>query len=148
MAVVSCEIVSANESIFTGSVKMLVVTGSAGELGIMPGHAALLSDLKPGPVRIVKEDDSEEVYYLSGGYVEVQPNSIAVLADTAIRADSIDEASAAEAVKDAESAVKERYGHQTCNDIQRHYPGKQKPIPHETIEDFMNCKSLKMYQKH
>ena len=110
MAVVSCEIVSANESIFAGSVKMLVVTGSAGELGIMPGHAALLSDLKPGPVRIVKEDDSEEVYYLSGGYVEVQPNSIAVLADTAIRADSIDEASAAEAVKDAESAVGKKGG--------------------------------------
>ena len=110
MAVVSCEIVSANESIFTGSVKMLVVTGSAGELGIMPGHAALLSDLKPGPVRIVKEDDSEEVYYLSGGYVEVQPNSIAVLADTAIRADSIDEASAAEAAKDAESAVGNKGG--------------------------------------
>ena len=89
---------------------MLVVTGSAGELGIMPGHAALLSDLKPGPVRIVKEDDSEEVYYLSGGYVEVQPDSIAVLANTAIRADSIDEASAAEAVKDAESAVGNKGG--------------------------------------
>ena len=108
MAVVSCEIVSANERIFTGSVKMLVVTGSAGELGIMPGHAALLSDLKPGPVRIVKEDDSEEVYYLSGGYVEVQPNSIAVLADTAIRADSIDEASAAEAVAESTQPIGHR----------------------------------------
>ena len=104
-ASVHCEIVSANESIFKGSVKMLVITGSTGEMGIMPGHAALLSDLKPGPVRIIKTDDTEEVYFLSGGYVEVQPSGIAVLADTAIRADNIDEAAAAQAVKDAENDV-------------------------------------------
>tara|TARA_B100000745_G_scaffold227815_1_gene152532 strand:+ start:365 stop:790 length:426 start_codon:yes stop_codon:yes gene_type:complete len=104
-ASVNCEIVSASESIFQGAVKMLVITGSAGEMGIMPGHAALLSDLKPGPVRIIKADDTEEVYFLSGGYVEVQPSGIAVLADTAIRADNIDEAAAAQAVKDAENDV-------------------------------------------
>ena len=104
-ASVNCEIVSASESIFQGSVKMLVITGSTGEMGIMPGHAALLSDLKPGPVRIIKTDDTEEVYFLSGGYVEVQPSGIAVLADTAIRADNIDEAAAAQAVKDAENDV-------------------------------------------
>ena len=104
-ASVHCEIVSASESIFLGSVKMLVITGSTGEMGIMPGHAALLSDLKPGPVRIIKTDDTEEVYFLSGGYVEVQPSGIAVLADTAIRADNIDEAAAAQAVKDAENDV-------------------------------------------
>ena len=104
-ASVHCEIVSASESIFQGSVKMLVITGSTGEMGIMPGHAALLSDLKPGPVRIIKTDDTEEVYFLSGGYVEVQPSGIAVLADTAIRADNIDEAAAAQAVKDAENDV-------------------------------------------
>ena len=105
VAGVNCEIVSASESIFQGSVKMLVITGSTGEMGIMPGHAALLSDLKPGPVRIIKTDDTEEVYFLSGGYVEVQPSGIAVLADTAIRADNIDEAAAAQAVKDAENDV-------------------------------------------
>ena len=104
-ASVHCEIVSASEGIFQGSVKMLVITGSTGEMGIMPGHAALLSDLKPGPVRIIKTDDTEEVYFLSGGYVEVQPSGIAVLADTAIRADNIDEAAAAQAVKDAENDV-------------------------------------------
>ncbi len=104
-ASVHCEIVSASESIFQGSVKMLVITASTGEMGIMPGHAALLSDLKPGPVRIIKTDDTEEVYFLSGGYVEVQPSGIAVLADTAIRADNIDEAAAAQAVKDAENDV-------------------------------------------
>ena len=104
-ASIHCEIVSASENIFQGSVKMLVITGSTGEMGIMPGHAALLSDLKPGPVRIIKTDDTEEVYFLSGGYVEVQPSGIAVLADTAIRADNIDEAAAAQAVKDAENDV-------------------------------------------
>ena len=104
-ASVHCEIVSTSESIFQGFVKMLVITGSTGEMGIMPGHAALLSDLKPGPVRIIKTDDTEEVYFLSGGYVEVQPSGIAVLADTAIRADNIDEAAAAQAVKDAENDV-------------------------------------------
>jgi len=70
---------------------MLVATGSLGELGITPGHAPLLSDLRPGPVRLVKENGEEEVYYLSGGYLEVQPGSIAILADTAVRAGDIDE---------------------------------------------------------
>ena len=70
---VQCDIVSADESLFSGSVKMVVATGSLGELGITPGHAPLLSDLRPGPVRLVKENGEEEVYYLSGGYLEVQP---------------------------------------------------------------------------
>ena len=68
---------------------MVVATGSLGELGITPGHAPLLSDLRPGPVRLVKENGEEEVYYLSGGYLEVQPGSIAILADTAVRAGDI-----------------------------------------------------------
>ena len=78
---------------------MIVATGSLGELGITPGHAPLLSDLRPGPVRLVKENGEEEVYYLSGGYLEVQPGSIAILADTAVRAGDIDEAAAAEAAE-------------------------------------------------
>jgi|TARA_B110000238_G_C16087865_1_gene422430 F-type H+-transporting ATPase subunit epsilon len=84
---------------------MVVVTGSMGELGIMAGHAPLLSDLKPGPVRLVTQTGEEEVYYLSGGYLEVQPNGISILADTAVRANDIDEAAAAEAVKTAEQAI-------------------------------------------
>ena len=95
---VHCDIVSADESLFSGAVTMVVATGSLGELGITPGHAALLSDLRPGPVRLVKETGEEEVYYLSGGYLEVQPGSIAILADTAVRAGDIDEAAAAEAI--------------------------------------------------
>jgi F-type H+-transporting ATPase subunit epsilon len=102
---VHCDIVSADESLFSGSVEMVVATGSLGELGITPGHAPLLSDLRPGPVRLVKENGEEEVYYLSGGYLEVQPGSIAILADTAVRAGDIDEAAAAEAMKTAEQAI-------------------------------------------
>jgi F-type H+-transporting ATPase subunit epsilon len=102
---VHCDIVSADESLFSGSVEMIVATGSLGELGITPGHAPLLSDLRPGPVRLVKEHGEEEVYYLSGGYLEVQPGSIAILADTAVRAGDIDEAAAAEAMKTAEQAI-------------------------------------------
>jgi F-type H+-transporting ATPase subunit epsilon len=107
---VHCDIVSADESLFSGSVKMVVATGSLGELGITPGHAPLLSDLRPGPVRLVKENGEEEVYYLSGGYLEVQPGSIAILADTAVRAGDIDEAAAAEAVKSAEQAIANQTG--------------------------------------
>ena len=107
---VHCDIVSADESLFSGSVKMVVATGSLGELGITPGHAPLLSDLRPGPVRLVKENGEEEVYYLSGGYLEVQPGSIAILADTAVRAGDIDEAAAAEAVKTAEQAIASQSG--------------------------------------
>ena len=107
---VHCDIVSADESLFSGAVAMVVATGSLGELGITPGHAALLSDLRPGPVRLVKETGEEEVYYLSGGYLEVQPGSIAILADTAVRAGDIDEAAAAEAVKSAETAIANQTG--------------------------------------
>jgi ATP synthase, F1 epsilon subunit (delta in mitochondria) len=96
---IHCDIVSADESLFSGLVEMVVATGSLGELGITAGHAPLLSDLRPGPVRLVKQNGEEEVYYLSGGYLEVQPNTISILADTAVRADDIDEAAAAEAVK-------------------------------------------------
>ena len=105
MATVQCDIVSANESLFSGLVEMVVATGSLGELGINAGHAPLLSDLKPGPVRVIKSADEEEIYYLSGGYLEVQPNGISILADTAVRADDIDEAAAAEAVKAAEQGL-------------------------------------------
>ena len=102
---VYCDIVSADESLFSGAVRMVVATGSIGEMGITPGHAPLLSHLKPGPIRLVMENEEEQVFYLSGGYIEVQPNNIAILADTAVRAGDIDEASAAEALKSAEQAM-------------------------------------------
>ena len=107
---VQCNIVSADESLFSGSVEMVVATGSLGELGINAGHAPLLSDLKPGPVRVIKSAGDEEIFFLSGGYLEVQPNAISILADTAVRANDIDEAAAAQAVKDAEHAIANQTG--------------------------------------
>ncbi len=96
-----CDIVSTEESLFSGLAELVVATGSLGELGIGYGHAPLLTELKPGPVRIVKQNGEEEVYYLSGGYLEVQPDVVTILADTALRVDDIDEAAALEAKKQA-----------------------------------------------
>lgn len=107
---VKCDIVSTEESIYSGEAVRLVANGVMGELGIEPGHAALLTPLLPGPVRIVKADDSQEIVYLSGGYMEVQPNAITVLADTAVRADNLDEAAALEAKKAAEDMIENQSG--------------------------------------
>ena len=104
-ASVQCDIVSADESLFSGSVSMVIATGSLGEMGITPGHAPLLSDLNPGPVRLLKDGGEEEIYYLSGGYIEVQPTSVSILADKAVRAGDIDEAAANEALKLAEQTI-------------------------------------------
>ena len=107
---VQCDIVSAEQSLFSGLVELVVATGSQGELGITFGHAPLLTDLKPGPVRIIKQDGEEEIYYLSGGYLEVQPNIISILSDTALRADDLDEAAALEAKKQAEHELSNQSG--------------------------------------
>ena len=96
-----CEIASAEEEIFSGSVEQLIAAGSLGDLGIHPGHAPLLTALIPGPVRIIKQHGEEEIYYVSGGFLEVQPGTVNILADTAVRADDIDEANAAQAMKEA-----------------------------------------------
>ena len=100
-----CNIVSAEEEIFSGRVTMLVATGSLGELGIMPGHAPLLTGLRPGPVRLLMDNGEEEVFFASGGFLEVQPGMATILADTALRADDLDEAAAVEAKDAAEKAV-------------------------------------------
>lgn len=102
---VHCDIVSAEESLFSGLVEMVVAAGELGDLGIARGHAPLLTALKPGPIRIVKQGGEEEVIYVSGGYLEVQPNNISVLADTALRAADLDEAAALEAQKHAQQAL-------------------------------------------
>ena len=107
---IHCDIVSAEEEIFSGLVEMLVATGSEGELGVTYGHAPLLSALVPGPVRIVTQNGGEQVYYVSGGFLEVQPGVVSILADTAIRADDVDEAAAEEARKEAEQAIANQTG--------------------------------------
>ena len=101
-----CDIASAEQQIFSGKVEMIVAAGSLGDLGIHPGHAPLLTALIPGPVRIVKEGGEEEIYYVSGGFLEVQPGTVNILADTAVRADDMDEANATQAMKEAEDAIK------------------------------------------
>jgi len=99
---VNLNVVSAEEALFSGRIESLQITGSEGELGIMPGHAPLLTSLKPGMARIVKYGGEEEVIYLSGGMLEVQPNNVTVLADVAVRADDLDEQAVMEAKKRAE----------------------------------------------
>lgn len=107
---IHCDIVSAEQEIFSGLVEMLVATGSLGELGVSYGHAPLLTGLVPGPVRVIKQDGEEEVYYVSGGFLEVQPGVVTILADTAIRAHDVDEAAAEEARIAAEHALANQSG--------------------------------------
>lgn len=99
---VQLNVVSAEEELFSGRIESLQITGSEGELGVMPGHAPLLTSLKPGMARIVKQHGEEEVLYLSGGMLEVQPNQVTVLADVATRGEDLDEQAALEAKERAE----------------------------------------------
>ena len=105
---VHVDIVSAEEELFSGLVEMVVAHGHMGDVGILPNHAPLLTDLKPGPVRVIKQGGEHEVFYISGGFLEVQPNMVKVLADTVTRAGDIDEAAAQEALKAAEKALNEK----------------------------------------
>ncbi|MCW9699197.1 MULTISPECIES: F0F1 ATP synthase subunit epsilon [unclassified Avibacterium] len=90
MATLNLTVVSAEESIFTGKVKSIQATGIEGELGILPGHTPLLTAIKPGIVKLTLENGNEEVIYVSGGFLEVQPNVVTVLADVAIRGKELD----------------------------------------------------------
>ncbi|MBI4990215.1 MAG: F0F1 ATP synthase subunit epsilon [Rhodocyclales bacterium] len=106
---VHVDIVSAEESIFSGLAEFVVLPGEAGELGIMPGHTPLLTRIKPGAVRVkVLGQEEEELVFVAGGMLEVQPNLVTVLADTAIRGKDLDEAKALDAKKKAEEAMQNR----------------------------------------
>ncbi|MCX7554383.1 F0F1 ATP synthase subunit epsilon [Marinicella sp. S1101] len=107
MATIQCDIVSAEKAIYSGEVAMVVASGVAGELGIAPRHAPLITQLKPGEVRVLFEDGTEQDFYVSGGILEVQPHLVSVLADTAVRADDIDEAAAIQAKEEAERLLKD-----------------------------------------
>ncbi|CAG8999463.1 MAG: ATP synthase epsilon chain [Candidatus Celerinatantimonas neptuna] len=102
---VQLDVVSAEDKLFSGLVESIQVTGQEGELGIRYGHAPLLTPIKPGMVRIVKQHGRPEVIYISGGILEVQPNVITVLADTAIRGEDLDRAKAEQAKKAAEERI-------------------------------------------
>jgi len=111
---VHVDIVSAEQQLFSGLAEFVVLPGEAGELGILPGHAPLLTRIKPGVVRVkVPNQTEEELVFVAGGLLEVHPNRVTVLADTAIRAHDLDEAKAQEALKQAEEArrnVKDKQG--------------------------------------
>jgi len=103
-ATMQVDVVSAEESIFSGEAEFVVLPGEAGELGIYPRHTPLITRIKPGTVRIQKPGGEEELVFVAGGILEVQPKVITVLADTAIRGKDLDEAKASEALRKAEEA--------------------------------------------
>ena len=105
------DIVSAEQSIFSGEAEMIIAPGEAGELGILPEHAALLTRIKPGTLRVkLPGEAKEEVIYVSGGMMEVQPDRVTVLADTSIRAENLDESKAEEAKRAAQEVISNRTG--------------------------------------
>lgn len=105
MASLHVDVVSAEESLFTGEAKFVALPGEAGELGILPGHTPLISRIRPGTVKIVSPDGEESNIFVAGGILEVQPGTVTVLSDTAIRAEDLDEAKALEARQKAEAAL-------------------------------------------
>lgn len=106
--VMELDIVSAESSIFTGDVSFVSVTGAMGEIGIHPGHMPLLTSLKPGQIHVKMPDGQEQIFYMSGGMLEIQPTVVSVLADTAFRADDLDEAAAKTAKAHAEKILNEQ----------------------------------------
>lgn len=106
---VHVDVVSAEESIYSGLAEMVVLPGEGGELGILPGHTPLLTRIKPGCVKLkLPNQDAEELVFVAGGLLEVQPGRVTVLADTAIRGKDLDEALALEAKQKAEEALANR----------------------------------------
>lgn len=107
MSTIHVDVVSAEESIFSGEATLVSLPGEVGELGILPKHAPLITRIKPGAVRIQRADNKEEEFvFVAGGILEVQPGCVTVLADTAIRGKDLDEAKALEAKKLAEEALR------------------------------------------
>ena len=108
MTSIRVEIVSAEEALWSGEGTMVFVPGELGEMGISPMHAPLLSRLKPGDVRVQKENGEEEFFFVSGGLLEIQPHQVTILSDTAIRAQDLDESKALEAQQRAERDLREK----------------------------------------
>lgn|SRR5690625_340963 len=105
MALLQVDVVSAERSLFSGEAKFVSLPGEVGELGILPGHTPLITRIRPGTVKVVLTDDQEEHIFVAGGVLEVQPNQVTVLADTALRADELDQAKALEARQRAQEAL-------------------------------------------
>ena len=108
MSLIQCNIVSPEGELFSGEIEMLTADGGDGEIAITPRHAPLLTNLKPGPVKLVLEGGAEEVFFASGGFLEVQPGVITLLTDVAERADDIDAAEAERAMELAERELQDQ----------------------------------------
>jgi len=108
MSLIQCNIVSPEGELFSGEIEMLTADGGDGEIAITPRHAPLLTNLKPGPVKLVLEGGAEEVFFASGGFLEVQPGVITLLTDVAERADDIDAAEAERAKELAERELEDQ----------------------------------------
>jgi F-type H+-transporting ATPase subunit epsilon len=106
MNTIHVDVVSAEESIFSGEARFVALPGEAGELGVYPRHTPLITRIKPGSVRIEKADGTEEFVFVAGGLLEVQPDCVTVLSDTAVRGKDLDEEKANEAKLAAEEALK------------------------------------------
>ncbi|MBE8182958.1 MAG: F0F1 ATP synthase subunit epsilon [Candidatus Portiera sp.] len=104
---IKCFITSLREEIYSGDIKELVATGVGGELGILPGHAPLLTELSPGPIQLRKLD-GEEIFYIKGGFLEVQPDSVHILADDALREEGLSAEAAEKARQEAEEELAEK----------------------------------------
>ncbi|MGL5251600.1 MAG: F0F1 ATP synthase subunit epsilon [Moraxella sp.] len=105
MATLQCNVVSAKETIYSGEISMLIATGVEGEVGILPGHIPFITLLKPGTMQIKTSQGNDEMVYVSGGVLEVQPHLVTVLADTAVRAHDLDEAKILDARRHAEQTL-------------------------------------------
>ena len=105
-----CDIVSAEKAIWSGQAAQVYATGVSGELGIYPRHTPLITQIKPGPVRVVDEGGDEQFFFCGGGIIEVQPHIVTVLADTAMRGDDLDAAAAQRAKEEAERELQNRQG--------------------------------------
>ena len=116
MATIHVDIVSAEGEIHSGTASMVFAPAKMGEVGIAPRHAPMLSPLDPGEVRVQDADGKEESFYITGGLLEIQPHAITILADTALRGDQLDEATALAAKQEAEKAME---GTMTETDLKR-----------------------------
>ena len=103
-----CTVVSAEQSLYEGDVQMIIASGDLGDLGITSGHAPLITSLKPGPVRLIFENGDDELFFVSGGFLEVIPSQVTILADTAERAENLDEAAALAAREEAGRLILEQ----------------------------------------
>lgn len=107
MTTLKVDVVSTEKSIYSGEASFIALPGEAGELGILPGHTPLISRVRPGMLKIVHEDKTEESVFIAGGIIEVQPYAVTVLSDVAIRAADLDEAKALKAKEAAEQALRD-----------------------------------------